>query len=348
MDLSIRTKPKGQLYKAKLPNELIHEILSMVSLRIIHIVAKWLNPNFTVCDILDLIHERHNPITYLSELVDDPKELLIHMQNNLAVLSGSRAAGYFNTNLCSKGSDWDFYVVEYAREDVFDKTKPNLVSFTNYLLSIGMKRVYIEPAYAIDYEDLITGIEQVVTLSTKKGYTVQVISHYDTSNIDRVAQFDLSAVQCMITGYCAISMHHRLTRDNKSIWWKGSRMVQLKTDLAKARDYTRQRNVDFTEEDENEYKALNAYNNRLIKYINRGVEILLPENESIRRFVGDDKCFIVDFQSYDIYKFQTLEYYPNLQWIDSNELNASLRTETGNIYVNRLSSRTSNTEVWKF
>jgi len=308
-----------------MPYDILEQALKLTNVGYLNATAEIYGKDLCKHDKEYAVKQRLDPVKYLSKLVSDPKALLKYMRENKIVLSGSRAAAYFSPSLCEPDSDWDFYIVD---DDAVPYPVSNRAKFISFLGSLGA--IIVEENMDSSYEQSLNNILTVSTMeiTRKRTHKIQIISHTELTNMQAVLSFDISAVQCVITGYCAISAYHLLTKDNNSLWWKSKRMLELKRDLEfEMMGHDNQ-------EECNAYSQLNTLNNRLIKYINRGINILPNSDKSITRSLRDSQSLVIIFEDTKNSTEHILDYCARMKWKQTYQLCTRFLTDT---FVNKLS-----------
>lgn len=246
-----------------------------------------------------MVHDRLNPITYFGRLTREPEKLLRAMDRYSVVLSGSRAAGYFSPELCTSESDWDFYTAASGGD---------VIEFVRVLnrLGVGVDSVDVNLEardLGLDYND----VSHIVKMScASTGQSVQLMVCFGTTVMAAVLRFDISAVQCMITGRFAISLYHNLTKDMKAVFWSSREIHESTTQL-------RQNNAPMPMIEEQD-RQIEILSKRRDKYMSRGLvpteyrayhgalpNVPFPTvlNGKLRS-LGDEACGVVRFKKYGL------------------------------------------------
>jgi len=246
-----------------------------------------------------MVHDRLNPITYFGRLTRKPKEILRAMDRYNVVLSGSRAAGYFSPELCTPESDWDFYTAASGKD---------IIEFIKVLnrLDIDVDSVDANPEvtdFSLDYNN----ISHVIRMScASTGRSIQLMVCFEATVMAAVLGFDISAVQCIITGRFAVSLYHNLTRDMKAVFWSSRRIHESTTQL-------RQDNAPMPMIEVRD-RQIEVLSKRRDKYVSRGLVSTeyrayhgaLPDvpfstfRNGKLRSLGDEACGTIKFKKYGL------------------------------------------------
>lgn len=195
-----------------IPRELFLEIASETNIDDLDGVAD----RIAGISLAKLNDERRDPNKYFRSLVTDTQRLLRSMRNTNTILSGSRAAGYFYPSACTTESDWGFYCQGHPL---------HVVQFVSDLTEMGVtwkpgRNTIVGPVGTdFGYDHIIDNVLNGSIGSTN----VQVIwfDNAGMSPIHHVMQFHSTIVQCFLTGYCAVSMYHSLSRRSlMHVWGK--------------------------------------------------------------------------------------------------------------------------------
>ena len=213
--------------------EILAKILEYTNIGYLNITASIVGKGLDIETRNAFIDERLNPKRYLSKLVDNPTELLQMMDKYGIVLSGSRAAAYFTPGMCTEESDWDFYTSSNG-----DK----IIKFIEYLLSIGIcfdsfgdtKSTYAG-LYVMNGPEHASTLDCIINMHTRRHtkQRIQIIVCTLSSIHDTIYAFNISALQCIITGRYAVSLYHKLTRDGRAIRWGEHEISILEMNLKK-------------------------------------------------------------------------------------------------------------------
>lgn len=210
------------LSQPQLPYDCLERVYSFAGLRPLTLQAITRAMGYDAGDQEQLIRTRCNPLPLLATLVANPEELLWAMQDCEALLSGSRAAGYFWPACSTEESDWDFYT---------HPDRHHWLRFALYLASIGViwdipERTIMddgEEGFKFPFE--YPGNNPVLNGTIKtRGHKqrVQLITHdiLENSSIVPILYYHSSIVQCFISGSAAFSMYSHLTTSGRSRTWE--------------------------------------------------------------------------------------------------------------------------------
>lgn len=163
-------------------------------------------PNLTAHDVQRYVRARCDPILYLSQLTEHSRPLLAVMASTGVVLTGSRAAEYFNPGLCKADSDWDFFG---------GGNLDALVRFTKCMQKFGTVWGPVLDSCDGGYSkvDVLTG--------TLNGHKVQLICSFRHTfeTMEYILSFHSSIVQCLLSGFCAVSLYDSLSCKKLSLPW---------------------------------------------------------------------------------------------------------------------------------
>ncbi|MCJ1242924.1 hypothetical protein MMC30_000120 [Trapelia coarctata] len=190
-----------------LPFEIIADIMDRLPLRSL---SPKLDDNGAVAG---LTKHRENPIPMLGQLVSDPVKLLSLMTATGTILTGSRAAAYFNPAAYDDQADWDFHT-EGGWGHNFDVSADMFMQHTREMgVQWGSKS-------RISY---MNGIEGVKGIIITKGVTHTVRLAWNNYRkekaIQHVLAFHMSVSQNFITGSAAVCLHPRLTLQGMMKQW---------------------------------------------------------------------------------------------------------------------------------
>lgn len=160
----------------------------------------------------DINERRRDPNRYFQELLPDTQKLLRSMIVTGTILSGSRAAGYFYPSACGSDSEWDFYCPGYP------------LSVARFASSLSEMGVVWKPSprhltnRSVEWDP--------PKLSILDGYIgsarIQLVWRAHSPPMQLVMGLHSSVVQCFLTGYCAVSMYHDLSRKSLTYLWYGT------------------------------------------------------------------------------------------------------------------------------
>jgi len=224
-------------------------------------------------------YHRNDPRPYLRSLVRYPDRLLSAMRKWNVVLSGSRASAFFYPSAATETSDWDFYCTGgNAAAAMFSKTL--------WHMGAEWQTTYDESQNAYDGNFLILH-------GTLCGQSIQLMWYNKAplGAFGTIVEFHSSIVQCFISGWCAVSMYHKISSQNKIMVWE----------------------LDGTRHPVKKAKAPRC----VAKYVERGFEIIPYSKEMIGvnqnlnllwnpRRIADDGCLVIDFKDYITYENQEL------------------------------------------
>ena len=252
-----------------LPREILTKIISETSVGAIDNVTKKLSGTH----ISSIIYDRNNPHIYLRRLTPRTTELLKYMRESTVILSGSRGAGMFYPDATTNESDYDFYC--YG-------SLANAVVFILRLESLGAKLII--PA-TLPHANIYPGIHMVLMHGILNRNKIQVMYTENMSPIHHVLYFHSTITQCFITGYCAISLYHRLSSSGLNFVWSIGNNQQI-----------------FHANPES---CVEKYASRGFKVTNdtfphKSLSVSYPESEKqiVFRQIGDSGSKIIDFKPY--------------------------------------------------
>lgn len=217
------------------------------------------------------------------------------MLHTKAVLGGSRAADFFAPDATTDDSDWDFYI---------QGSITLITAFTLVLSRIGVVWEVVEDIantnkYA-DLEDEEVDVLNILRGTLKNGKTthqVQLMWVKGCPALWNIVNFHSSLVQCFISGFCAVSMYHDLTRKQEFCHWGYNsaryRVIQ-QTTTSVSTSIERHEYMNLYE-GSTRRSALAAH-----KYVQRGFRCLRYRTKFVEdsliplvRSVGDNKSYIV-------------------------------------------------------
>jgi hypothetical protein len=218
-----------------LPYEVIERIVGYTNIGDMDeaaLVGSMLSSSLSSAQIAQLMADRKSPVRYLRTLTRHPDKLLEAMRNTKSILAGSRAVAYFSPDACAIDSDWDFY----CQGDLILGT-----AFTVALSGLGFTW---EDSVELPGRKDSHGSEEYPSSGmlfnilrgtvTTKGVThnVQVMWIDRRAATTNVIGFHSSLTQCFVSGFCAVSMYHHLTRRQLFFHWGHNdrdRMANRKT-----------------------------------------------------------------------------------------------------------------------
>lgn len=261
-----------------------------------------------------LLNDRLDPLIYFKKLTQDPKELLLAMDKYKVVLSGSRAAGYFCPQLCTPQSDWDFYTAASGMD---------VVAFIKVLNKAGIAINSMRGELDVDEDSLdYRDVSCVIKMShASTGHSVQLMVCCGPTVLSAITGFDISAVQCIITGRFAMSLYHCLTKDMKAFFWSDERIESYsQTSGGRA----------IGEVDQRYAEKATALKDRRLKYLSRGLAAveyseyhsLIPEvpfsklSTGKLRSMGDEGCGTVKFEKFGLPAIDNERILSKCMWRD--------------------------------
>lgn len=167
----------------------------------------------------EAVIERLNPFLYISKLTPKPNELLQLMRDFKIVLEGLRAADYFYPGVCTDSHTWNFH----CPNDITCVTM-----FIDYMESIECVFSYYPESSALSLDISGGTIENtgiVVlngTIVSSKRFPTRKVRLYVSdcaSMIGDITKYNTNIAQCLMTGFCAISLHHIISKANKAVEW---------------------------------------------------------------------------------------------------------------------------------
>jgi hypothetical protein len=244
-------------------------------------------------------YHRYDPRPYLQNLVRNPNTLLTAMREWNVVLSGSRASAFFYPSASTNNSDWDFYCTGGVLAASM---------FCRALWKMGA--VWGTTQREIGDDERYNG-SFLILRGTLRGQSIQLM-WYNRSNMGAFAtivEFHSSIVQCFISGWCAVSMYHKASSQDKMIVWE----------------------LDEVRNPEKKAKAPRC----VAKYVKRGFKEIPYSKEAIgvnqnldlpwnTRRISDEGCLVIDFKNYTTYSNQRLnalhdaamEEIKNMRWTE--------------------------------
>ena len=251
-----------------------------------------------------MIDDRLNPLTFFSRLTVDPKKLLDAMEKHKVVLSGSRAASYFYPQASDDKSDWDFYT---------SSAGSHIIDFIKVLCSLGgiLNDIQCSSEDSERIQEGYDNLSAIVLLSMGES-KIQLMITNSLTVLDTILGFDISVVQCFISGSFAMSLYHSVSKDSKAIYWSQDKVLRLQNELKTLIEYTAdepdspredslQSRIDILEARQAKYTSRGFESESYIEYHKRNAQIpfIHKEHGKMRR-VGDAGCGIIKFERYDL------------------------------------------------
>jgi hypothetical protein len=148
-----------------------------------------------------------SPQEYFSILTPKTLEFIHALGSTSTVVSGSRASAYFYPTACTDESDWDLYC---------SSGYIGVTRFMYLLEQIGA--VWHGAPRDID---LTVGYGSGFSIVQGKlnENVLQIIWANNVPAFRHIVEFHSSIVQCFISGFCAVSMYHNVSRKGKLIPW---------------------------------------------------------------------------------------------------------------------------------
>lgn len=224
-------------------------------------------------------YHRYDPRPYLKNLVYDPDRLLSAMREWNVVLSGSRASAFFYPSATTENSDWDFYCTG------------GTVAAAMFSNALGAEW---ETSQRGSEDETAYNGSFLILRGSLRGHSIQLMWYNEASMgaFGTIVEFHSSIVQCFISGWCAVSMYHKVSVQNKMLVWE----------------------LDGIRNPEKKAKAPRC----VAKYAERGFEVIPYAKESIGvncnlnlpwnpRCVSDEGCLLIDFKHYTTYANHRLD-----------------------------------------
>jgi hypothetical protein len=294
---ALETKVKETRTRALLSYDAIHHIIQWTNIGYVSVTLLVIARHLSKEETEKLRRDRISPLLYMSSLVQQRSLALLALMNSTGTaLSGSRAAGYFAPGACKEDSDWDFYCcaelgsiysfVSWSRLIGFEWEKPNYATERHFV-----RREETETETENPYRSSgFVVLRGTVKRATGSG-AVQLIWGAGESAIDSVTAFHSTAPQCLIFGFCAVSLYHLLTSRSLAVYWKRS-------DSSEGKALTLQQK-------RTSMRARDKYSSRGFRYIEHSaytaMKDTLPLCKRLKhkfRRVGDKESYIVPFDGF--------------------------------------------------
>jgi len=292
-----------------LPYDVIDRIVSFTNIGYIWITLCTIGYYLNDRDKSKIANRRLSPLVYLSKFTKNSSLLLQTMRETKTVLSGSRAAEYFTPGISTENSDWDFYCPDIRN---------NVVLFIHFIEQLGFKFETLEEDRHYNSTD-----EKLAVLSGRKGKTkVQIIVSRQPSMIATVLNFGSSMTQCIISGYCAISLYHVLLRDNKAVLWKENIRKQTRQSIRVLEDddttIDRLKNLAIDLEPYTaKYKRRNIEFVQYLSYLSSTQHMsYFPTVHKRLRSIFDDASYVVNFRFRKSTQTNYTNSFLHLHWTD--------------------------------
>ena len=288
------------------------------------------------------IHDRLNPFLYLHALTPKPRELMKLMRETKTILGGSRGAAYFYPKVSTKDSDWDFYCLN-------DSICVGLLLC--YMEGIGCNFDYENKAkissdepyhFLTNFAAMLIGTIQADSQRPER--KIQIIISTSVSNFDAFFEYDSTATQCIFTGFCAISLYHIISKDDKAVRWVTRHEIERRISLASSQNRdTSLPNLEMLNISDSSSSVL-RYNDpecRMKRLKKRGMtfisyedyhglstDIAMPHAEDGKiRSIEDKASYIQSFDAYGIDSSEYKKYTKYMIWKDRLD-------ECTRIYIN--------------
>jgi len=179
---------------------------------------------FPGLDGYKLVVDREDPVRYLRKFVDKAIEWMTVLLHTNSMISGSTASAFFAPGANTEESDIDIYC---PGEDGY------IVALTFGLSKLGVQwDISNEDAEDTDeddnsivdddaYDNMLKSLKIIRGTITTRGIVrkVQVMWAYGKPASSNIVLFHSTITQCFISGFCAVSMYHNLTRLNRFVHW---------------------------------------------------------------------------------------------------------------------------------
>lgn len=200
--------------------DIVAQILDYIPIYTLDAAIDSIYPEVHIETKIDLLEKRCSLFKLFSAVTYDPAMLILSMVQCGVILSGSRAADYFNPGLTEKESGWDFVVgsVEGRKR------------FVGLLTRIG----YV-PSSDLSEDDIYGHTTISITVGTlpKDGVLskVQIIMcpDYIEAPFKFVETYHSSIIQTIVSPYVAIDYHSRISSKYQSVIWYFSHDTDDKT-----------------------------------------------------------------------------------------------------------------------
>jgi hypothetical protein len=161
----------------------------------------------------DALKIRKDPAYVLDELVSNVDEFLNVMLASSSVLSGSRAASYFNPSVARESSDWDIYC---------NGNQAQRALLITYLTSQGFHGVIrgLDTQYPHSVGTPVTGMWTGCIMRAGTKHRVQVMLHSASTHVENILSFGATVTQSYISGYGAVCLYPDLLRRNQMHQWR--------------------------------------------------------------------------------------------------------------------------------
>lgn len=303
-----------------LPYDIVERIISFTNIGYICLTLWTVGRHLEYNDKKRLLYHRTSPINYLSRFTDKPLYLLQIMRRTKTVLSGLRAADYFSPGIATDTSSWDFYC---------PNIRDNVAELLSTLECIGYK--FIISCKDISYNSYSSSRSYVVN-GQKQNIKVRVIISNDSTMITTILKHHCSITQCIISGYCAISLYHILWKNSKGVYWPSN--IMKRNDYYSSFTILNTQNVEnlqnihdisdvskmLSKSIINEYKNYNIELNNYSNYYNIFKD--LPSNDSktsTLRSIYDSKSFVLNFKFKGLVSSNWKDYLLCFIWKQDSE-----------------------------
>lgn len=304
MDSIVETAQKLTLGKKdlqhSLPYDIVCYVVKLTNIGYVNLTLAALGGNLSPKEKAEMVRNRFSPFVSVRELVESPRELFAVMRHTRTILAGSRAVNYFVPGSSDPGSDWDFFC---------GGNSAAVEAFKLWSRELGMRWDEgdgLEPAGSGPAELEYRGRGRRIVRGTAgklSDKAVQLIYKPGLASSQDVVEFHSTPAQCFISGFCAVSMYHKLTSRSMAVSWK---LNGVPSPWKLNRVPSPQRRSLLSLAEERQAKAVLKYSNRGFSYVSyeeyaelcasgTGLE---AESGGMLRHVGDSKCSMVSFEGY--------------------------------------------------
>ncbi|KUJ13021.1 uncharacterized protein LY89DRAFT_198681 [Mollisia scopiformis] len=234
-------------------------------------------------------YHRYDPRRYLRTLTPYPDVLLGGMRDTNTILSGSRAAAFFYQMACRWDSDWDFYC---SGGDVA------VARFTHLLftrLGVTWDKSEVDVGQHIPLDDWSTIYEGDFHIlhGNLSGHKLQVMWYRDDQNrhsvFNMILEFHSSIVQCFISGWCAASLYHKISGQDKMVAWEIDGVLHPRKRAKAPQCVSKYQYRGF---------QLVHYSRQLVGLASTEPDFLSLDAACLPRSVSDKACLLIDFDVY--------------------------------------------------
>ena len=165
-------------------------------------------------DAKRLIEYRKSTIRLFSDLIENPRSLILCMQRYGCVASGARVSEYFRPDLRCDNSDWNFLVSGNGGTE-------SMIKELNRLGVEWEDSLEFEVGALHDRTDIRVW-NGTVNGSKKTRQRIRLVDTGDSNPINILMSFHSTPVQCFVDGFFAVHLYGRLTALSKRLVWHGT------------------------------------------------------------------------------------------------------------------------------